>query len=365
MVVDPVFHGPQPQEMFQELNDLLNQVNENEEDGLDAQIDLLEAEVGNNDPPAVEVDIPVLNGPMENFLPLEIQEDDLMNEDEIQEQLGEEAAQANQAGAQNLHVGFVLINNEPFLPMTTKKPSLFDFDNPSRPWAKFFAPKQTKSIPQFLIPKDWANFFTSLLMSPLHFNCARELMQSKALLSCISDEQTVGFSLPKKCLVVSFPTCLVDPVLEDTAVDSSETPPLDEHEVPINAKEAKKLVLVETEVRRSPRIKSIKKGFKDPVCQDRKCLGCNTHPPTLSAKTIRKLASTLCDLEAPLVSDEALNSKKMKNKAPSKETAEKTGNVKKNNKKNQGKNKKKVAPMVSAPSKSDDDKEVEDDDNEA
>lgn len=31
MFIDPIFHGPQPQEMVLELNDLLNQVNEEEE----------------------------------------------------------------------------------------------------------------------------------------------------------------------------------------------------------------------------------------------------------------------------------------------------------------------------------------------
>jgi hypothetical protein len=36
-----------------------------------------------NNPPAVEVDIPIFNAPVENFLPLEIQEDDIMADDEI------------------------------------------------------------------------------------------------------------------------------------------------------------------------------------------------------------------------------------------------------------------------------------------
>jgi hypothetical protein len=44
-----------------------------------------------NNPPAVEVDIPIFNAPVENFLPLEIQED-IMVDDEIQQQLEEEAA---------------------------------------------------------------------------------------------------------------------------------------------------------------------------------------------------------------------------------------------------------------------------------
>lgn len=99
---------------------------------------------------------------------------------------------------------------------------------------------------------------------------------------------------------------------------------------------------MESEVRRSLRIKSNKKDFRDLVCKDKNYLGCNTNPPTLSSKMIKKLGSSLCDLDAPLVTDEALNNNnKKKNEAPSK--------------------KKKTAPTGSAPLKTDDDQDVEDD----
>lgn len=62
--------------------------------------------------PVVEVDILALNAPIEIFLPLEIQEDDLMAEDEIQQQLEEEAAQEATAGPQNLQVGYVMIQDQ-------------------------------------------------------------------------------------------------------------------------------------------------------------------------------------------------------------------------------------------------------------
>lgn len=48
-------------------------------------------------PSVVEVNIPVVNEP-ENFLQLEIQEDDLMADEEIQQQLNEEAAQGDVFG---------------------------------------------------------------------------------------------------------------------------------------------------------------------------------------------------------------------------------------------------------------------------
>ena len=104
--------------MFLELNDLLNLVNEEEEDEQYDQeaLNPIQEELANalNDPPVVEVDIPALIAPAEIFLPLEIQEDYLMAEDEIEEQLEEEAAQAAQeatAGPQNLQVGYVMIQD--------------------------------------------------------------------------------------------------------------------------------------------------------------------------------------------------------------------------------------------------------------
>lgn len=186
MIIDPIIQGPQPQEMFLELNDLLNQFNEEEEDEQGHQNDFfpVQEEVAHpvNNPPTVEVNIPILNELMVDVFPLEIQEDEFMNDDEIQRQIAEEAAQENPVGPQNLHVGYVLINIESTMPMSlpVKSSSVYCYDYPTGPWAKFFAPRTKDAIPMFLIPKDWANFFTMLLMSPKHFSRAKELMQSKA-----------------------------------------------------------------------------------------------------------------------------------------------------------------------------------------
>lgn len=105
--MDPLFPPPHNQgdaEVF------LNQVNEEEEDNLPVQDGL----VGEQDvdvlvevPQVIEVNIPVVNAP-ENFLPLEIQEEDLMEEEEIQQQVEEENLQGAAFGPQNLNVGFIL-----------------------------------------------------------------------------------------------------------------------------------------------------------------------------------------------------------------------------------------------------------------
>lgn len=57
-------------------------------------------------------------------------------------------------------------------------------------------------------------------------------------------------------------------------------------------------------------MKQNKNGFKSPICKDKSRLGCNSKPPTLSPRSIRKLSSSFCDIDASQVTDEALNKKK-------------------------------------------------------
>jgi hypothetical protein len=144
MVVDPIIHGPLPQEMFFELNDLLNQVNEEDEDQNvpDMEDDIVNL-VNAVHMEEIQVDLPILDGPAVNMLPLEIQEADLMNDEEIQQQIQEELQQngeMQQNGPHNLQVGMVLINNVQIPPFPA--PSLAW----EKPWAKFFCPEMG-SIP--------------------------------------------------------------------------------------------------------------------------------------------------------------------------------------------------------------------------
>jgi len=56
--------------------------------------------------------------------------------------------------------------------------------------------------------------------------------------------------------------------------------------------------------------------LKDHVCKDKRCLGCNSAPQSISTKTIRKLSASLCDIEASQVTDSALNNNKKKGTTP-------------------------------------------------
>lgn len=92
MVIDPVKDDPRQHEMFLELNDLLNQVNEEEEDA-QAEENLPEPVLAGDgnlfNLANMEIAMPAHFEPL---MPLEIQEDDLMNDEEIQQQIQEEGA---------------------------------------------------------------------------------------------------------------------------------------------------------------------------------------------------------------------------------------------------------------------------------
>lgn len=63
-----------------------------------------------NDQAGQEFNFPVFHEPM---MPLEIQEDDLMNDKETQQKIEEDAAQDNVFGPQNLQVGYALVHDSP------------------------------------------------------------------------------------------------------------------------------------------------------------------------------------------------------------------------------------------------------------
>ena len=110
---------------------------------------------------------------------------------------------------------------------------------------------------------------------------------------------------------------------EDAKIDAEDAPPvdsdgsvasaarLDPTTKAITKKNRKRAAaLVETQVRMSPRVQKNKQGLKDPVCKDKSYLGCNSTPPPISTKTIRKLSASLYDIEASQVTNLVLNKKK-------------------------------------------------------
>jgi hypothetical protein len=56
--------------------------------------------------------------------------------------------------------------------------------------------------------------------------------------------------------------------------------------------------LVESEVRRSPRISELNEGFKDHSnCNNKHCLPCNSAPPALKSNLVKNLAISFCKVK--------------------------------------------------------------------
>lgn len=90
--------------------------------------------------------------------------------------------------------------------------------------------------------------------------------------------------------------------------------PMTEEGVPTRKMRAPKrhTPLVDTEVRRSNRVKEIHQGYKSVDCSQKKCSHCN--PPTLSSKVIKNLGMQFCNLKAEDLDEHKLNAGG--NKAP-------------------------------------------------
>jgi len=68
--------------------------------------------------------------------------------------------------------------------------------------------------------------------------------------------------------------------------------------------------------RRSKRVLSIKKGFKDPQCSSKNYLGCTVQPPNLSPSIIRDLGASFCKVDEKHLTVPALQKKKKKPPVP-------------------------------------------------
>lgn len=295
----PLPYGPAP-------NVFLDQVNEMEEEQEEDNelLELLNNNLGEDLREQVaKVNLPVLANLAENFLNEEINEDMLLGD-------GEEPV--DEVQPQNLHVGVV-----PFPENVTGDPVYLQKQNmifnsivhaPNR-FEQFLAPSYQKG-PTYVIPLAWVNFFLSLLMSPKHFDYAKELMASRLPASLLGTQDQVGLMVPNTC-----------PESQDVEADleleaSNNTSPFSlegkEVQSPQKKRTSKKTILVESQVRRNPRFKELKKGFKSPQCMNKNYLGYNATPPTLSANTIRRIGIDLCNIDPALLTDEELTKKKNK-----------------------------------------------------
>jgi hypothetical protein len=121
-------------------------------------------------------------------------------------------------------------------------------------------------------------------------------------------ETSVKFAIPDKCVTSKAPTCF-------SLTELVEEPPAlaeDTHITPKRKRRDNKIALVESEVRRSPRLVLLNDGYKNhDNCSDKHCLTCNAAPPIINSKVVKNLAMSFCKVSEDVVEKRIL--KKGKN----------------------------------------------------
>jgi hypothetical protein len=154
----------------------------------------------------------------------------------------------------------------------------------TRLWAKHFAPSY--GLPQGIsTPESWRDFLSQCLLNPCRFDWAKSFLLSGAWKLTVSDkhhEESYLFALLNKCPVTSPLLCLSSEgesedsfSPHDTSEGSSTTP--SKAEIHLKRK-ASKVPLVVSEVRRSERIKKLNDGFKSQACKEKSCFCCSIEP---------------------------------------------------------------------------------------
>jgi hypothetical protein len=171
-----------------------------------------------------------------------------------------------------------------------------------RIWANYLA-QADSSVTSVQVPKKWASFFLSNLMQEDSFSWSKTFLSSYIPSALLEPEtETHPFVIPRKCPDDKF----LDSVLSEESADDTSVPS-------DLASSTPKFVVVESDLRRSKRLRDARAGFRQGSCQKKNCLMCQHKfegPPSLSAKTIRRLGERFCNLSEEELADKALKKKK-------------------------------------------------------
>jgi hypothetical protein len=146
------------------------------------------------------------------------------------------------------------------------------------------------------IPKKWAPFFLSNLLQPDAFNWSKTFLLSD--IPPTLQEQgmnSLPFVVPKECPNDSSLEDVISGISKDSDSRGGPSP-----------------IIVESELRRSKRLKESRAGFRHGACPKRNCLMCqhNFDAPPLSSKVLRNLGSRFCYLSEDDLSEHRLKKKK-------------------------------------------------------
>jgi hypothetical protein len=132
----------------------------------------------------------------------------------------------------------------------------------------------------------WTPCFTSLLISPKNYKWPKNFSESEGWILFNQNLKTTLIKVIDHCCPTHPPLCISNEH-NSSSLPSKQTVVVDQLSGSSSTKkEKKKITLVESEVRRSPRLKEANKGFKPSTCSSKKCLACTANPPTLSLPLI-------------------------------------------------------------------------------
>jgi hypothetical protein len=154
-----------------------------------------------------------------------------------------------------------------------------------------------------------------LLNSPSHFEWTKKLLQTQfpSLIQQAGDIQDL--TIPENFIGSTQKVCdrIKHPI--SSLVLEEELNIEQEHNVsPQSKKRTRKAKpqspMVDSEVRRSNRVKEKFNGFKTSQCKVANCLGCSAKPPTMSADLLKSIGSNICQIPEEQLDVETLNKKK-------------------------------------------------------
>src|SRR4051812_20086656 len=92
---------------------------------------------------------------------------------------------------------------------------------------------------------------------------------------------------------------------------------LEPHTIQYRRKRRDKAPIVESEVRRSCRIKGLHKGFKQSACENSHCFTCSTVPPDMPSNIVKNLSISFCKVADKEFQEENLKKAKKNKIGPS------------------------------------------------
>jgi hypothetical protein len=294
-------------------------------------------EVAENVVNGVEVPLIHLLNEENQFLHLEIPENAIMNDNEIQEIENEHCMDWQQdqpAQVNNIELGMVRIIDRFYPTPSTNEFSNLGFQK-IQPYLQQI-PASNKAVFNYNstqagkgnetsmieIPKKWAEFFKVFLNSADRYSWARDLLNTQfpSLIFQPWDAVTLSLSAvqndqpSEQCgKLSSLNSSLISDealIMEDEALIIEE----DQIKSPQGKKRARKgkvqTPVVDSEVRRSSRVKGRTNGFKPSGCKITNCLGCKLDPPTIPIETLQAIGTQMCQMNSEEVEQATLIKKK-------------------------------------------------------